>query len=70
MHKNKTIRYTRASLLINDINIKRIERLNDADACLDRLTANAFRLEFNGIDMRNHFSVNRLDRLHTLAGRL
>lgn len=118
MHKNKTVRYTRASLLMNEI--KRIEQLNDADAtykefmelstvdiliiddfalmpldfdtcrrlfeildsrearkttivvsqvpvkgwyelfqndtyadaCLDRLTANAFRLEFNCIDMR------------------
>lgn len=118
MHKNKTVRYTRVSLLMNEI--KRIEQLNDADAtykefmelstvdiliiddfgltpldfdtcrrlleildirearkttivvsqvpvkgwyelfqndtyadaCLDRLTANAFRLEFNGIDMR------------------
>ncbi|MDD6594717.1 MAG: hypothetical protein PUE92_01525 [Catenibacterium mitsuokai] len=50
MYKNYTVSYTSASLLMNEI--KRIEQLNDVDACLGQLTLNAFRLEFNVIDMR------------------
>ncbi len=46
----------KSTIVVSQIPVKGWYELfqNDtyADVCLDRLTTNAFRLEFNGIDMR------------------